>query len=243
FRHFRFFTAPMFAALDFVCVQEIEDVPRWHMLGVGFNNIYVTGSIKFDEAETAPARTAEFRALLAQLGVKENAPVLLAGSTFPGEEKIIATVFRELRRDFPELFLIIVPRHVERTDEAIADIIKAGVSFALRTASVARHADCLVVNTTGELRDWYHLSTVVFIGKSLTSIGGQNPVEPVLAGKPVVFGPHMENFRAIVAQWLAQNAAIQVRDFDSLERAMEELLRDEEFRRHLVENARRVLNQ
>jgi 3-deoxy-D-manno-octulosonic-acid transferase len=103
-------------------------------------------------------------------------------------------------------------------------------------------ADCVLLDTTGELQRWYHIATVVFVGKSLTAHGGQNPVEPILAGKPVVFGPHMENFGMLSRTLVSRKAAIQVRDADSLERAIVELLQDTEARQRLVQNAREVLS-
>ncbi|MEA3187177.1 MAG: 3-deoxy-D-manno-octulosonic-acid transferase [Chthoniobacter sp.] len=241
FRKFRFFAAPMFRALDAISVQEPDDVARWQSLGVAAERVHVTGNIKFDEATTVPRRVEALRALLTRLGVQENTLIFLAGSTFPGEERIVAEVFRKLRARFPQLFLIIVPRHVERTDQAAADVLQAGVSFSLRTASEPRPADCLIVNTTGELSDWYLLSTVVFIGKSLTAIGGQNPVEAVLAGKPVIFGPHMENFQAIVSQWLAHDAAVQIANAEGLEAEASRLLADPVLREHLAARARKIV--
>ena len=251
FRRFRFLTGALFRLLDTICVQDRDDAARWLLLGAREAQIHVTGSIKYDHAPSPPSpRVEEFRALLRSLGVKENAPVLLAGSTFPGEERILAQVYRKLREKFPDLFLVIVPRHVERTDEAAADVLAAGLSFALRTAIASDsnaatprsqpRADCLIVNTTGELRDWYHVATVVFIGKSLTSVGGQNPVEAVAAGKPVIFGPHMENFRGIVAQWLARDAAVQVADAVALKSEIESLLGESARRDALAARAREI---
>lgn len=266
FRRFRFFTDPIFRLLDAICVQEPDDTALWQALGADAAKIHVTGNAKFDHSPAPPKRLGEFRELLRGLGVREDAPILLAGSTFPGEERILAEVFRKLRAEFPQLFLIIVPRHVERTGEAAADVTESGLTFALRTAAdvgagaaagaaAAASAsaasggrgpgpdtapDCLIVNTTGELREWYHAATVVFIGKSLTSTGGQNPVEAVAAGKPVIFGPHMENFRAIVEQWLAADAAIQVADAAALEAQTARLLRDPDLRAALAGRARRI---
>ena len=99
----------------------------------------------------------------------------------------------------------------------------------------------LIVNTTGELRDWYHLATVVFIGKSLTEHGGQNPVEPVLAGKPVIYGPHMENFAAIVSRWREAEAAVQVRDAAELREQCAALLNDPARRDELARRAREIV--
>ena len=101
----------------------------------------------------------------------------------------------------------------------------------------------MLLDTTGELQRWYGIATVVFMGKSLTAHGGQNPVEPILAGKPVVFGPHMENFATLAKTLVSNNGAIQVHDADSLEQALAELLRDREARQRLVQNARAALSE
>jgi 3-deoxy-D-manno-octulosonic-acid transferase len=234
-------TGPIFRLIDALAVQESDDTARWRSLGVSAERIHVTGNSKFDHAAAGGERVAEFRDILTRLGVSENAPVLLAGSTFAGEERIIAEVFRTLRDEFPDLFLIIVPRHVERTAEVLADLRPLGLRIALRTENPAATADVLIVNTTGELRDWYHLATVVFIGKSLTSRGGQNPVEPVLAGKPVVFGPNMENFQAIVTHWRAAEAVVQVADAAELRTRLAELLAQPERRTVLATIARGIV--
>src|SRR5690349_11315915 len=106
----------------------------------------------------------------------------------------------------------------------------------------ADDADCVILDSTGELQRWYSVATVVFIGKSLTAHGGQNPVEPVLAGKPVIVGPNMENFSTLARTLVTKNAAIQVCDADSLERAIAQLLQDSNIRERMVQNAREVLS-
>ena len=240
FRRFQFFTAPIFRLLDWICVQEPGDPARWKSLGVEADQLHLTGSIKFDHSEDQPPRTEEFRALLAGLGVTPEAPVLLAGSIFPGEEKILAQIVLELRPQFPDLFLVVVPRHIERTPALQAEMESLGLTCALRTQTerpVLKKSDALIVNTTGELRDWYYVGTVIFIGKSLTATGGQNPVEAVVAGKPVLFGPHMENFKAVVDKWLEQQAAIQVPDAAALKVEVARLLADPELRAAMSRNA------
>jgi 3-deoxy-D-manno-octulosonic-acid transferase len=246
YRRFRVFVAPTFRHLDLVCVPEREDIDRWAALGVPRDRIRVTGSIKYD-----PDVQAESQAVAAPLwdassvGASDGA-VLFGGSTHRGEEEILATVFLRLRQQFPSLRLFIAPRHVERLREIRAQLDALGLRVAL--ASKARmhgepnKADCVLLDTTGELQRWYDIATVVFVGKSLTAHGGQNPVEPILAGKPVVFGPHMENFGMLARTLVSRKAAIQVRDADSLERAIVELLQDTEPRQRLVQNALEVLS-
>jgi len=139
-----------------------------------------------------------------------------------------------------------VPRHVERTPEVEADLRGLGLNPALRTklaelSSESPHPDALIVNTTGELRDWYAAASVCFIGKSLLAVGGQNPAEPVLAGRPAVFGPHMENFQALVRQFLAADGAVQAPDEAALGREVEALLADPARGEALVARARAVL--
>jgi len=203
----------------------------------------VTGSIKFDpdvqpESQTIPASVSN--------ALSSDSLVIFGGSTHRGEEKMLAGIFLRLRQQFPALRLFIAPRHVERLPEIRADL---GV-FPLRVARASESlqgrgadADCFLLDTTGELQRWYGIATVVFVGKSLTAHGGQNPVEPIFSGKPVVFGPHMENFAMLAKRLLSKNGAIQVADTDSLERAVAELLRDGDARKRLVQNARAVLGE
>jgi 3-deoxy-D-manno-octulosonic-acid transferase len=101
--------------------------------------------------------------------------------------------------------------------------------------------DCLLLDTTGELRDWYSVATVVFIGKSLSARGGQNPIEPIVAGKPVIFGPHMENFAALARSLIAHEGAMQITTADGLEEKIAALIENEALRDRLVGNARRVI--
>src|SRR6266513_2445154 len=116
-------------------------------------------------------------------------------------------------------------------------------SEAIRQSPDELDTDCVLLDTTGELQRWYDIATIVFIGKSLTAHGGQNPVEPIMAGKAVIFGPHMENFATLAKALRLKKGSIQVRDVDSLEQAIDELLHDSEVRRQLVQNAREVLSE
>src|SRR2546428_971677 len=248
YRQFRFFIAPTFRLLDLVCVPEKEDAKRWAALGVSQDRIRLTGSIKYDPAGLDQIAESQETAHSAPLNhLDPEGPVLFGGSTHRGEEEILATVFLRLRQQFPSLRLFVAPRHVERLREIRAQLDALGLRVALaseaRAGRESNDPDCRLLDTTGELQRWYGIATVVFIGKSLTAHGGQNPVEPILAGKPVVLGPHMENFATLAKALVSKKGAIQVNDVSSLERALAELLRDSEAQERLVQNAHEVLSE
>lgn len=140
--------------------------------------------------------------------------------------------------------MIVVPRHIERTASVLESLRSLGLAPALRTElgqPPGKAADCLIVNTTGELRHWYHLGSVIFVGKSLTGIGGQNPVEAISAGKPVVFGPHMENFASIVQLLVKGRAAIQVRQESEVEEQLSLLFADASLRNQMASRGKAIL--
>ena len=242
FLRLRNVTAPIFRLLDAVFVQEPEDVDLWKRLGARPEAIHCTGAIKYDEPLVSVKRRADFESILRGCGVFEASSILLAGSTFPGEELALARVYLELRETIPDLFLILVPRHVERTPRILDELAALPLKISRRSEFQPEKSDVLLVDTTGELRDWYAFATVVFIGKSLTSIGGQNPVEPAMLGKPILFGPHMENFAPIVRQWLADNAAIQVVNESELQVEVERLLKDRMSHERLAIRAMRAVS-
>ena len=244
FRRFRFFVEPTFRLLDLICVQEQEDVDRWAALGVERSRIKYTGSIKYDPTGLDDGADVEEAGHL--VVVNPERPVLLGGSTHRGEEEILAKIFARLRQKFPSLCLFIAPRHVERVREIRAQL--EALPLRVRLASeAANHSeaevDCVLLDTTGDLRRWYCIATVVFIGKSMTAHGGQNPVEPIMARRPVVFGPHMENFVTLAGTLISKEGAIQVHGVESLEWTIENLMGDTEARQRLVRNAREVLDQ
>lgn len=228
YRWVRPLTAALFNQLDAICVQEPDDARRWEGLGVSKERIRLTGSIKFDPERDAPtAVRRDFRPVLEGLGIRAGSPTLLGGSTFDGEEILLAERLRELRARIPDLVLILVPRHAERCLGILRRLTSMGFRVVLRQGGEpVENPEILLVNTTGELRDWYLMATVVFIGKSLAAKGGQNPAEAAAAGCPILFGPHMQNFEPLARQMITAGGAIRVADAPALARAAEELLRD-----------------
>ena len=239
FRRFRLFVTPTFRQLALVCVPSSEDAERWKNLRVESAGVHAVGNIKYDVSN--PQHTSgEVQRLIK---TETTRPILFGGSTHRGEERILIDVFCALRSEFPNLFLVLVPRHVERAPEIEADLRSCNLR-SIRRSAVGKGvelSDCLLIDTTGELRDWYQIATVVFIGKSLTAHGGQNPAEAISARKPVIFGPHMENFASLAKQLIAKDGALCVQDLPELIDTSRRLLRDAAAREQLVSNALRVL--
>jgi len=249
YKRFGFLFRPLFASFCGVGCQNEADAERLRRLGCIPEAIRVVGNLKFDAAKLEERQVLDVPRLLAQLGVPPGAPILLGGSTHAGEEGVLAQVFLRLRKRFPTLFLVVVPRHFERGKEAGRDIEANGVRFAYRkevtpaTQFKPGEVDCLLVNTTGELKHFYEHATVIFVGKSLTTEGGQNPIEPGVLGKPMVFGPNMQNFEAIAKAFVEQRGALQVKDADELESAVGLLLSDRDQAAALGRNALKVVRE
>lgn len=249
YRRFGILFRPLFAGFAGVGCQNEADAGRLRELGCRPENIRVVGNLKYDAAKLEERVPLDVPRLLTQLGVPKDAPVIIGGSTHAGEEEILAGVFLRLRKRFPKLFLIVVPRHFERGKEAGRDIEAQGLKFVYRkevtpkTEFQAGEVDCLLVNTTGELKFFYQHANVIFVGKSLTAEGGQNPIEPGALGKPMIFGPNMQNFQAIAKAFVERRGAIQVRDAQELESAFETLLSDSDQAIALGMNALRVVRE
>jgi len=249
YRRFRFLFRGLFASLAGIGCQNEADAQRLQDLGCQPEAIRVVGNLKYDAAKLDERRLTDVPALMRQLGMPEGARLFVAGSTHAGEEEIIADMFLRLRQRFPDLYLVLVPRHFERGKEVGRILDAAGVKFAYRSeVSVnARYkpgeADCLLVNTTGELKYFYEHAAVIFVGKSLTTEGGQNPIEPGALAKPMVFGPNMQNFESIANAFVAAQGAIQVKDATELEQAIGNLLEDPERAAELGRNALGTVRQ
>lgn len=247
YRRFRFLFRRLFATFGGVGAQNEADAAKLRQLGCRPERVHVVGSLKFDAARLDERRLLDVPALLRQLGVPSGARLLVGGSTHAGEEAILADVFLRLKPRFPDLFLVLVPRHFERCRDVGRELESRGVKFAYRSEITAQNhwdsgaLDCLLVNTTGELRYFYEQAAVIFVGKSLTAEGGQNPIEPGALGKAMVFGPNMQNFADVARNFVAGEGAMQVRDAAELEAALGDLLADPARCTRLGRNALRVV--
>ena len=249
YKRFGFLFRPLFGSLTGVGAQNESDAAKLRTLGCRPEAIHIVGSLKFDAAKLDERRLLDVPALLRQAGVVPGARLLVGGSTHAGEEAILAEQFLRLRSRFPDLFLVLVPRHFERSREVGRELAARGLKFTYRSEIMSHtqfepgELDCLIVNTTGELKYFYEHATIIFIGKSLAAQGGQNPIEPGALGKAMVFGPNMQNFAPVVRSFVEQNGAVQVRDAAELEKVLGELLADESRREQLGRNALKVVHE
>ncbi|MES2707361.1 MAG: 3-deoxy-D-manno-octulosonic acid transferase [Verrucomicrobiota bacterium] len=232
YRKFRALAAPVFGMLDAVMVQEPEDAARWTDIGAPPERVRVTGSVKYDQSGTgsaSPARMEEFREILRACWNGQLPRVVLAASTHPGEEQALGGVWRGMMAEFPDVRLLIAPRHAERRAEVRAALEATGLRTALRSLPFPQTEtppDVLIVDSTGELRHWQALSQIVIIGKSLLATGGQNPAEAIAAGVPVLTGPHMENFTPLMRLLTDARGLRQVESLEQVADALRDLLQN-----------------
>ncbi len=247
YRRAGFLFRELFGQLAAVGAQSERDAQRLRELGCRADAVHTVGSLKFEVPPVLNERPPDAARILAHAGMPPNAKVLLGGSTHEGEEVVLARIFRRLRERHRDLYLVLVPRHFERSRGVASQLERRGIRYVYRSEvsftspPEPGSTDCLLVNSTGELRFFYPLASVVFIGKTLCGRGGQNPIEPAAAGRAIVFGPHMQNFRDVVPRFLEAEAAVQVQDETGLERAIDELLSDQERRARLGRNAAAVV--
>jgi 3-deoxy-D-manno-octulosonic-acid transferase len=231
------------ADVDRFCVQGEESRLRLEDLGADPGRITVTGSLKFDSLQLASPVAGRER-VLRFFGVSGHRPVIVAGSTVRGEEAIVLEAFRHVRPNASRALLIIAPRHPERFAEVEAMAVEAGFKTVRRTdlaIDEEPRAEVVVLDTLGELAQVYQVATVVFVGGSLIDIGGHNILEPAIFGKPIVFGPHMQNFAEIAAAFVGSRAAVQVQDATEFEQALRHLLTDADERERLGAAARQIV--
>ncbi len=235
-------------------MQEAEYADRLHRLGVPRAKLAVTGSIKYDGA--AARNEPKTRALAAFIGLPSATPsplhtftpsptVWLAGSTHAPEESIVLGVFARLRTRFPNLKLILVPRHPDRFAEVARLVEASGLPFARRSAITSPLPEMpavVLLDTVGELGAVWGLADIGFTGGSLDGVrGGQSMIEPAGYGVPCAFGPHVWNFRDAARRLVEVGGAVMVRDATELETELAALLGDAERRARMGAAARELV--
>jgi 3-deoxy-D-manno-octulosonic-acid transferase len=233
-RHFRMlgpFASAWFNQLDLITLSDEEDRGRFLSLGVKADILRVTGNIKHD----SPLR---------QCSPLQEGTTFLAASTHAGEEEEIAKAYLILRNEHPGLRLVIAPRHVERRQEILQDLAALDIQCHFQTEGGGPSIEPLILDTTGELSSWYPGATVVFVGKSLPNSvnkGGQNMIEPLQAGAPVLIGPHTGNFEPLATRLCEAGAILRVHDHKEIVAAVQTLLGDDTKRDAMITAATDVL--
>jgi 3-deoxy-D-manno-octulosonic-acid transferase len=251
YRLVRPFFRRVLADIDAFCVQGEETQRRLTELGADPARITVTGSLKFDALDAMPAAGAGLGAgrgrerVLRFFRIPPSRPVLVAGSTLKGEEEAVIRAFNRVRTAGSHALLVLAARHPERFGEVERLCRHEGLATVRRTAlaiDAEPRADAVILDTIGELAQLYQLATAVFVGGSLVPAGGHNILEPALFGKPIIFGPHMQNFAEIAEAFLANGAAVQVHSERELVEAVVGLMNDPVRRARLGAAARALVD-
>jgi 3-deoxy-D-manno-octulosonic-acid transferase len=236
---------PILSSFSCLCVQTPEDAARIGRVLGDDPRIKVCDTMKFDQVPDV--HQADKTAVLDSCFGPGDRVTWTAGSTHAGEEELIADVFRQLREEFPTLRLVLVPRHCERTPEVEHVLRERGLSWKLLQPAgppTAAAAEVLLVNTTGELMNFYGASDIAYVGKSLAGqAGGHNIIEPAIFGKAILHGHHMENFRAVASLFQQHAAAVELPNEAALAPAVRRLLASPAEREALGRRARQVVDR
>jgi 3-deoxy-D-manno-octulosonic-acid transferase len=226
YRKLRFFFNPMFQSFSFLCMQTKHDRDNMEDIGLPPEKLRTLGNLKFD---TAAGKTNPALASAAGLLPKDRV-LFICGSTHPGEEKILIDCYCQVKKTYPELFLIIAPRDTNRSAEIRSLAENSRLTVSLRSDNSSNPADMLILDTIGELIHFYALSDIGFVGGSLVKKGGHNPIEPATMGLPVIFGPNMQDFSEIADALIRSGGATKVSGHLELAELLSKLLFTPELR-------------
>jgi len=229
YRRFRPLARRIFSAMDLCMMQSDLDRDRLLQIGVEEQKVKTVGNIKFDR-DWVPMGEEEYENLLNTLNLESENDIWVAGSTHPGEEEIILDAFGRLRRFFPFLRLIIAPRRVERAEDINRLVVDKGSRSVLKTQIPVKDEpyEVLILDTIGELERIYGIAKISFVGGTLTPVGGHNLLEPASFGRPVLFGPHTDNFVLMSQLLIEAGGGRRVRDGEDLFETVKALLSDPE---------------
>ena len=234
YRALRWFFSAVLAQADLLLAQSDEMRRRLLYVGAPPDRVRVGGNLKYDIQPAASAPDSPVAKLIGRSGPRA---VWIAASTMPpaapddpDEDQVVLDAFRLVAQRVPGLLLLLAPRKPERFDAAAQALVRAAIPFLrrsqLRATETLPLPAVLLLDTVGELAGLFPLATVVFMGGSLAARGGHNLLEPALAARPIVTGPHLENFSDIAAHFRAAGALVEVHDTASLAAAITEILTD-----------------
>lgn len=226
---FRRFFLDVFQHVTLFSMQSENDAARIKDIGASADKVIVTGNLKFDQ-KIPPAQKPP-------IAIAGTRRVITAGSTHRGEEAILLEIFIRLRKKYPDLLLIIAPRHPERFDEVCRLITNSGFECQRRTTIKGQAKDVLLLDTIGELRAFYAVCDIAFVGGSLVKVGGHNLLEPAAMKKPVIFSRYMFNFKEISEAIVRAEGGCVVRDKEELYMKLDNLLSNKDLAATMGEKA------
>lgn len=246
YRRMHVFFTPMFQSFSFLCMQTERDRDNMERIGLPPEKLRTLGNLKFDTAagKTNPKLKPSFDTL------PKDRILFICGSTHPGEEEILINCYTEVKKTYPELFLIIAPRDPGRATELQSLAASHSITVTLRSEKSSTIAELFILDTIGELIHFFALADIGFVGGSLVMQGGHNPIEPALMGLPVIFGPHMQDFSEIAKDLLNCGGATEISGQSDLVDLLHRLLASEELRteqgkaaKQCVERRRGAINK
>jgi len=251
YRKIRPFMRRVLENITRICTQTATDAERFQQLGAQPAHVVVTGNLKFD------GRAPEFgnfgKKIKEVLAGENRSPVFVAASTMQGEEPLVLQAWRAIQQKHPRAMMILVPRHPGRFGEVAEMLRGQQLKYIRRTRLPADDDDemrqqlasseIMLLDTIGELAEMVGVADVVFVGGSLVPTGGHNVVEPAFWGKPIIFGPHMNNFRDVASLFLRAGGAVQVADPNGLADEVLRLLNHPADARLMGEKARSVVQE
>ena len=219
YKLFGFFFRKVFNKVSVFGMQSSIDYERVLTIGADPRRVLLTGNMKFDQKISDLTHEEKVKRL-EEFNLRPGNEIMIAGSTHAGEEAIVLDVFQQLLKEKPRLLLILAPRHPERCQEVERMVRERGFTLIRRT-QITKHdssqcAQVILLDTIGDLSLTYGIGDIIFVGGSLVNIGGHNILEPLVYGKPVVFGPYMQNFSEIAESLMESKAGIMVRNGEEL---------------------------
>lgn len=236
----RWFLKKYLGYVTVFCMQSDRDIERIIAVGAPKDRVKNIGNVKFDDVPMNGSFGVE------HFGFKKDTKFFIAGSTHPGEEEIVLGAFQKIKDKYPAMRLVIAPRHIERAGEIEKIIESRGLDafrFSKMIAGMRYQDEVVILDTIGHLRAFYDMATLVFVGKSLTVQGGHNIIEPAYFSKPIIVGPHMQNFRDVAAAFKEESAIVEVHNAHEFESAVCVLLDDPGRMVELGKKARQVIER
>jgi 3-deoxy-D-manno-octulosonic-acid transferase len=248
YRLIRFLLSPILSKVNLFCVQAKTDAQRLRALGAKAEKVKITGNMKFDNTDYADLKI-DYTDYRQRLDLSESDRLFVAGSTHPGEDEIVLEAYMEALREFPDLRLLIAPRHPERAKDIETLIIRFGFNPALVNGLNGSQTGALnsrtvfVLDIIGQLIPFYAVADIVFVGGSLVKKGGQNLLEPAAFAKPIIFGPYVFNFKDIAQMLLENNAGILAAGAKELAGSLKDLCGNHPRAAELGMNAKKLIPQ